>query len=97
MPNNNYLDNSNILCMFYHDISSFIKKFIVIYVFTLPFGVAFSLGYLAIPVVMFIFYVMASLELIAEEIEDPFGDDANDLPMRRLATVIGQNAEEILA
>jgi putative membrane protein len=77
--------------------SSFIKKFIVVYVFTLPFGVAFSLGYLAIPVVMFIFYVMASLELIAEEIEDPFGDDANDLPMRRLATVIGQNAEEILA
>ncbi len=77
--------------------SSFIKKFIVVYVFTLPFGVAFSLGYLAIPVVMFIFYVMASLELIAEEIEDPFGDDANDLPMKRLATVIGQNAEEILA
>lgn len=77
--------------------SSFIKKFIVVYVFTLPFGVAFSLGYLAIPVVMFIFYVLASLELIAEEIEDPFGDDANDLPMRRLATVIGQNAEEILA
>ncbi|MBK6882246.1 MAG: bestrophin family protein [Flavobacteriales bacterium] len=76
--------------------SSFIKKFIVVYVFTLPFGVAFSLGYLAIPVVMFIFYVMASLELIAEEIEDPFGDDPNDLPMKRLATVIGQNAEEIL-
>ncbi len=39
---------------------------------------------------------MASLELIAEEIEDPFGDDPNDLPMKRLATVIGQNAEEIL-
>jgi putative membrane protein len=45
---------------------------------------------------MFIFYVLASLELIAEEIEDPFGDDPNDLPMKRLATVIGQNAEEIL-
>ncbi len=77
--------------------SSFIKKFIVIYVFTLPFGVAFSLGYLAIPVVTFIFYVLASLELIAEEIEDPFGDDANDLPMMRLAKIIAQNAEEILA
>ncbi len=41
--------------------SSFIKKFIVVYVFTLPFGVAFSLGYLAIPVVMFIFYVHGQL------------------------------------
>lgn len=76
--------------------SSFIKKFIVIYVLTLPFGFAFSLGYIAVPVVMFIFYVLASLELIAEEIEDPFGKDSNDLPMERLAQMIKRNVEEIL-
>jgi len=76
--------------------SSFIKKFIVIYVLTLPFGFAFSLGYIAVPVVMFIFYVLASLELIAEEIEDPFGKDGNDLPMERLAQMIKRNLEEIL-
>jgi putative membrane protein len=76
--------------------SSFIKKFIVIYVLTLPFGFVFSLGYIAIPVTMFIFYVMASLELIAEEIEDPFGTDANDLPMKRLAGMIKGNLEEVL-
>ncbi len=76
--------------------SSFIKKFIVIYVLTLPFGFVFSLGLIAIPVVMFIFYVMASLELIAEEIEDPFGTDANDLPMDRLATMIQGNVKELL-
>ncbi|MEZ4807725.1 MAG: bestrophin family ion channel [Flavobacteriales bacterium] len=77
--------------------SSFIKKFIAIYVLTLPFGLAFSLGYLATPVVMFIFYVLASLELIAEEIEDPFGTDGNDLPMERLSEMIRKNVEEILA
>ncbi|MBX2972426.1 MAG: hypothetical protein KF797_04940 [Flavobacteriales bacterium] len=76
--------------------SSFIKKFIVIYVLTLPFGFVFSLGYLAIPVVMFIFYVLASLELIAEEIEDPFGTDGNDLPMDKIAMKIKENVEEIL-
>jgi len=76
--------------------SSFIKKFIVVYVLTLPFGFVFSLGYIAIPVTMFIFYVMASLELIAEEIEDPFGTDANDLPMERLASMIKGNVDEIL-
>ena len=76
--------------------SSFIKKFIVIYVVTLPFGFAFTLGYLAIPVTMFIFYVLASLELIAESIEDPFGTDSNDLPMDRLASMIKGNVEEIL-
>lgn len=76
--------------------SSFIKKFIVVYVLTLPFGFVFSLGYIAIPVTMFIFYVMASLELIAEEIEDPFGTDTNDLPMERLANMIKGNVDEIL-
>ncbi len=77
--------------------SSFIKKFIVIYVCTLPFGFAFTLGYLAVPVVMFIFYVLASLELIAESIEDPFGTDSNDLPMDRLSAMIKGNVEEVLA
>ncbi|HRF79967.1 MAG TPA: bestrophin family ion channel, partial [Flavobacteriales bacterium] len=76
--------------------SSFIKKFIVIYVLTLPFGFVFSLGYIAIPVVMFIFYVLASLELIAEEIEDPFGTDTNDLPMDKIGQKIKENVEEIL-
>jgi ion channel-forming bestrophin family protein len=76
--------------------SSFIKKFIAIYVLTLPFGFAFTLGFIAIPVVMFIFYVLASLELIAEEIEDPFGTDSNDLPMTRLAETIKRNVQETL-
>jgi ion channel-forming bestrophin family protein len=65
-------------------------------VLTLPFGFVFSLGYIAVPVVMFIFYVMASLELIAEEIEDPFGNDVNDLPMEKLAQNITGNVQEIL-
>jgi len=77
--------------------STFIKKFIVIYTLTLPFGFVFSLGYIAVPVVVFVFYVLASLEIIAEEIEDPFGLDANDLPLDRLATMIGANAAELLA
>ena len=76
--------------------SSFLKKFIVIYVLTLPFGFVFTLGYIAVPVVMFIFYVMASLELIAEEIEEPFGTEANDLPMERLADMIKRNVAELL-
>lgn len=49
------------------------------------------------PVVVFVFHVLASLEIIAEEIEDPFGLDANDLPLDRLATMIGTNAAALLA
>ncbi|WP_136667900.1 bestrophin family protein [Flavobacterium sp. H122] len=76
--------------------SVFLKKFIFFYVMTLPFGYVFSLGYYTIPVVIFIFYVLASLELIAEEIEDPFGNDENDLPTQRIAENIKKNIEEIL-
>jgi putative membrane protein len=76
--------------------SSFIKKFIFFYIMTLPFGYVFSLGYYVIPVVVFTFYVLASLELIAEEIEDPFGNDANDLPTVKLARNIKKHVEEII-
>ncbi len=76
--------------------SVFLKKFIFFYVMTLPFGFLFLLGYLSIPVVVFIFYVLASLELIAEEIEDPFGLDANDLPMHKIAKNIRKHVNEII-
>jgi len=76
--------------------SVFIKKFVFFYVMTLPFGYVFSLGYFVIPVVVFIFYVLASLELIAEEIEDPFGGDDNDVPTIMIAEGIERTVGEIL-
>ena len=76
--------------------SAFIKKFIFFYTVTLPFGYSLSLGYYVIPVVVFIFYVLASLELIAEEIEDPFGDDENDLPIKKIAENIKKHVEELI-
>ena len=76
--------------------SAFIKKFIFVYVMTLPFGYVFSLGYYVAPMVMFVFYVMASMELVAEEIEDPFGNDANDLPMDKMAFNIEKHVGEIM-
>lgn len=76
--------------------SVFIKKFIFFYVMTLPFGYVFSLGYLSIPIVVFVFYVLASLELIAEEIENPFGIDSNDLPLNQICKNIQKNIQDIL-
>lgn len=74
----------------------FIKKFIFIYTITLPFGLASDLGYWAIPVCSIVLYVLCSLELLAEEIEDPFGHDANDLPLSNLCKTIKGNVFEIL-
>ncbi|MES2892341.1 MAG: bestrophin family ion channel [Bacteroidota bacterium] len=77
--------------------SVFIKKFIFFYIMTLPFGYVFNLGYYVVPVVAFVFYVLASLELIAEEIEDPFGQDENDLPTEKISLNIHKHVGEVLA
>jgi len=76
--------------------SLFLKKFIFMYVITIPFGMVYDFDYWTIPIATIILYVLGSIELIAEEIEDPFGKDANDLPTDNLASTIRQNVVEIL-
>lgn len=75
--------------------SLFLKKFIFFFVMSLPLTLVFSLGYYCIPVVAFIFYVLTSIELIAEEIEDPFGKDSNDLPTDTISKNIRKHVHEI--
>jgi putative membrane protein len=36
------------------------------------------------------------LELIAEEIEEPFGSDSNDLPTEKIAATIKKHIEELI-
>lgn len=76
--------------------SVFLKKFIFFYVMTMPISYSFNLGYWVVPIVGLFFYVLASLELIAEEIEDPFGTDANDLPVDEICKGIRKSVQEIL-
>ena len=74
----------------------FIKKFIFLYVLTLPIGYVFTTGYWIVPLAMIVFYVLLSLELIAEEIEDPFNGGVDDLPTAKIAENIGKNVTNIL-
>ncbi len=75
--------------------SLFIKKFIFIYTLTIPFGLLGDFGYWVVPISMFIFYALASLEVIAEEIEEPFGQEANDLPTDTIVVNIENSILEI--
>jgi len=52
----------------------FLKKFIFVYVTTLPIAFVTSLGYWTCAIAIFVFYALVSLEVLAEEIEDPFGN-----------------------
>jgi putative membrane protein len=47
-------------------------------------------------IVSILFYIFGSIELIAEEIEDPFGTDDNDLPTDQIAETICGNLDEIM-
>ncbi|CAH0136409.1 hypothetical protein SRABI04_00427 [Chryseobacterium sp. Bi04] len=76
--------------------SSFIKKFIILYVFALPIAYVITIGLFMIPLTVFVYYVLMSLELIAEEIEDPFNNDENDIPMEMLAQNIEKNVHQIM-
>lgn len=76
--------------------NTFIKRFIIFYTISLPFGYVFQLGYYVAPIVTFVLYVIASLELIAEDIEDPFGFDDYDLPMDKMAKNIQVKVAEII-
>lgn len=76
--------------------SSFLRKFILFYIITLPWVFCSSLGNYVIPFSIFIFYVLGSLELIAEEIEDPFGGDENDVPIEKISQNIKRNVSEII-
>lgn len=74
--------------------SIFLKKFIFVYIMLLPFGLIEEFEYGIIPIVVFVFYVLTSMEIIAEEIEEPFGEDANDLPVDDLCVKIRNNIQE---
>lgn len=76
--------------------ASFIKRFIILYILTLPWSLASNLGFWSVPVVAFVFYALSSLEVIAEEIEEPFGIDPNDLPTDKIAGTIGKNVTDII-
>lgn len=76
--------------------NSFIKSLIMIYVLALPFMLVEYFHYFTIPATAIIAYALFGLEIISDEIEQPFGKDNNDLPLNHLSAVIKQNVYEIL-
>jgi len=76
--------------------SIFMKKFIFVFLTTLPFAFLPTYGYWTIGIELLLLYVLMSIELLAEEIEDPFGSDINDLPTDELSVKIEQNIRSIM-
>lgn len=77
--------------------SLFLKKSLFVYIVTMPLPFAAEFGYWAVLAVMVIFYTFASLEIVSEEVEEPFGTEANDLPTDELAEKIYRDVGAIRA
>lgn len=75
----------------------FIRQLIAIYLITLPWGLIESLGWWTDPAVVMLAYFMIGVEMIAEEIEDPFGMSEDDLMLDDLCQTIERSVNGILA
>ena len=74
----------------------YIKVFILAYTALMPLALLPMYGWYTIPITMFVFFAFIGVEMMAAEIEDPFGLDCNDLPTHTLAEMIRDNVFEIL-
>ena len=71
-----------------------LRQFLNLYIFSLPFNLVHALHYWTIPLLVVTYYALAGLKTIGEEIEEPFGTDANDLPVNQIAHTIYNNIYE---
>ena len=62
-----------------------LRFFLVLWCMTLPLTMIGSYGWLATPAVAAVSFLFLNLEQVAIEIEQPFGHDANDLPLEECA------------
>ncbi len=61
-----------------------LRRALVVYCATLPFTIIDTSGWRTILDVFFVSYVFFGIEEIGVEIEDPFGEDENDLPLEQI-------------
>ncbi|MDB5145984.1 MAG: hypothetical protein JWQ57_4, partial [Mucilaginibacter sp.] len=72
-----------------------LHRTVYLYCFMLPFGLVDSLGWLTPFIVVFIAYTFVAFEAIADEIEEPFGTEANDLALNAMCRMIESTLLEI--
>ncbi|KAA2223139.1 bestrophin family protein [Chryseobacterium sediminis] len=72
-----------------------LHRTVYIYCFLLPFGLVDSLEWFTPLIVVFVAYTFVAFEAIADEIEEPFGTDANDLALNSMCIMIDETIHEM--
>ncbi|AUD01028.1 bestrophin family protein [Spirosoma pollinicola] len=76
--------------------SFFIKLFITLYLLLMPLVLVETYAYFTILAITFAAYALLGVEMIGDEIEEPFGLDCNDLPLNQISQTIRRNMHETL-
>ncbi len=58
-----------------------ISQIVLLYIYLLPFQLYSTLGWITIPGTVAAAYIIIGLAAIGNELENPFGNDVNDLPL----------------
>lgn len=74
----------------------YLKRLLIIYCLSLPFQVVNNLHWWTSPIAVILSFVLLGVEEIGTEIESPFGEDANDLPLEEICATILNNIEDLI-
>ncbi|MBD2176161.1 hypothetical protein H6F42_04410 [Pseudanabaena sp. FACHB-1998] len=73
-----------------------LKQLLMLYSFSLPFQMVEQLQWMTPPIVALISFTLLGIEEIGIQIEDPFGHDANDLPLDAICNTMMRNIEDLI-
>ncbi len=73
----------------------FARQCIILFLMTLPWGIANDFGWWTIPLTIITSYFMLGMEIVAEHVEEPFGLDEDDLDLDGLCRTIQLSVAEI--
>ena len=73
----------------------FIKLALFVYILIFPFDWVDNFGYWILPILIIVIYTLLGVEILAEEVEEPFGYDSNDLKLDSLSENIHNNVMSI--
>lgn len=80
-----------------HAYSIHLRHLLILYCFALPFQMVKDLQWWTIPVSGVVAFSLFGIEAIGLEIENPFGYDANDIPLDKLCHKLHNDIEELIA
>ncbi|MEN9223712.1 MAG: bestrophin family ion channel, partial [Thermostichus sp. BF3_bins_97] len=73
-----------------------LKQLLLLYCLSLPFQMVQGLGWMTGPIVGLLSFMLFGIEEIGIEIENPFGQDPNDLPLDSICSKMHHNITDLI-